>query len=144
MGAAYETAMTDLAIYTPNLGRALNTVMTPPPALIEFVRGHAVSPGLVAKAEAAGLPADCARLACGVLTRVIECLDQAAQLRRGSGYARAKLLETALSACRPPVSDALRVAMVACPTDGRALLRLWNEVADYPERGAMLDMLRTA
>jgi len=114
----------------------------PPPALLDFVRGHPASPGLLAKAKANHLPADCAEVACGVLTRVIECLDQAARLRRGSGYGRAKLIETALQACRPPVSDALRVAMVACPVDGRALLRLWTEVADYHERGVMLDMLR--
>jgi hypothetical protein len=114
----------------------------PPPALLEFVRDHTASPGLVAKARDAGIPPCAAQLACAVLTRVIECLDRAAQMRRGSGYARAKLIETALQACRPPVSDALRVAMVACPVDGRALLRLWNEVADHSERGAMLDMLR--
>jgi len=134
--------MTDLPIYVPNAGRAFNTVAMPPPALLDFVRDHAASPGLLAKAKTAGLPADCAEIACAVLTRVIECLDQAARMRRGSGYARAKLIETALSACRPPVGDALRVAMVACPIDGKALLRLWTEVADHRERGAMLDMLR--
>lgn len=125
-----------------SIGFALTTVMTPPPALIEFVRDTPASPGLVAKAKAAGLSAEAAELACATMTRVIGCLDRAARIRRGSGYARAKLLETALDACRPPVSDALRVAMIACPVDGRAMLRLWCEVAEMHERGAMLDMLR--
>jgi hypothetical protein len=116
--------------------------MVRPPALTAFVHGHPASPGLVAKARAAGLPADVAELACGVLTRVVTCLDGAARLRRGSGYARAKLMETALQACRPPLSDALRVAMVACPIDGRAMLRLWHEVADVYERDAMIELLR--
>lgn len=125
-----------------SIGYALNTVMTPPPALIEFTRGTTASPGLVEKAKAAGLPVDVAELACATMTKVITCLDHAAKLRRGSGYARVKLLETALDACRPPVSDALRVAMVACPVDGRAMLRLWREVADMHERSAMFDLLR--
>jgi hypothetical protein len=124
-----------------NFGRDLNTVGRPPPALLAYVASTTASPGLVARATANKLPADCAQIACAVLTRVIECLDTAGQMRRGT-YGRAKLIETALQACRPPVSDALRVAMVACPVDGRALLRLWAEVADHHERGAMLDMLR--
>jgi hypothetical protein len=123
------------------LGRAMNTLYVPPAALLAFTKDHPASPGLLAKATAAGIGPCCAELACSVLTRAIECLDTAGQMRRG-GFARAKLIETALQACRPPVSDALRVAMVACPVDGRALLRLWAEVADYHERGAMLDMLR--
>ena len=134
--------MNEMAIRRQGTGRQLNTLLAPPPALLEFVRDHPASPGLLAKAKTAGLPNSCAEIACAVMTRAIECLDQAAQMRRGSGYARAKLIETALSACRPPVGDALQVAMVACPVDGRALLRLWNEVADHSERGAMLDMLR--
>lgn len=125
-----------------SIGFALTTVMTPPPALIDFVRGTTASPGLMTKARAVGLSTEVAELACATMTRVIRCMDEAARLRRGSGYARAKLLETALDACRPPVSDALKVAMVACPVDGRAMLRLWCEVADMHERGAMLDMLR--
>jgi len=137
--------MNEMAVFfSAELGRALNTVFKPPPALLAYVVDHPASPGLLAKAKTAGLPNSCAELACAVMTRVIECLDQAAQMRRGSGYARAKLIETALSACRPPVGDALRVAMVACPIDGKALLRLWNEVADHSERGAMLDMLRNS
>jgi hypothetical protein len=133
--------MMEIEPYGRNVAAALSKVADKPRALLDFTRDHAASPGLLAKATAAGLPAECAELACSVLTRVIECLDTAGQMRRGT-YGRAKLIETALQACRPPVSDALRVAMVACPVDGRALLRLWNEVADPWERGAMLDMLR--
>jgi hypothetical protein len=129
-------------ILSCGLGRNLSTCARPPPELLAFINGHTASPALFAKARTGGLPVNTAHIATCVLTRVIECLDTAGQMRRGSGYGRAKLIETALQACRPPVSDALRVAMVACPVDGRAVLRLWAEVADYHERGAMLDMLR--
>jgi hypothetical protein len=134
--------MMEIEPYGRNVAAALSKVADKPRALLDFTRDHPASPGLLAKATAAGLPVDCAELACSVLTRVVECLDTAGQMRRG-GFARAKLIETALQACRPPVSDALRVAMVACPVDGRAVLRLWAEVADPWERGAMLDMLRS-
>jgi hypothetical protein len=137
--------MNELIVIYGDIGRSLNAVTREtygPSGAMTAYNDQPASPGLVAKARAAGLPADAAELACGVLTKVITCLDGAAKLRRGSGYARAKLIETALHACRPPVSDALRVAMVACPIDGRAMLRLWCEVADYHERGVMLDLLR--
>ena len=69
--------MTDLAAYAPALGRSLNTVFKPPPALLAYVVDHTASPGLLAKAKTAGLPSDCAELVCAVMTRVIECLDRA-------------------------------------------------------------------
>lgn len=122
---------------------ALNTVANPPPALLSYARNQPASPALIAKAKARGLTPEVAEIAAGVLTRVVKCLDDAGRMRKGT-YARAKAMETALEACRPPVSDALRLGMVACPVDGRAVLRLWREICEPHERGAMMDLLSGA
>lgn len=126
---------------TKDIGLSIVTCMAPPAALIEFARACPASPGLLAKATAKGLRGDVAAIACGVMTRVIKALDDAGRLPKRT-YARAKCLETALEACRPPMADALRLAMVSCPVDGRAMLRLWSEVCEPGERGAMFDLLR--
>lgn len=118
---------------------ALAVLERPPQALVEYTADYAPSPGLVAKATARGLPPAAAEIACAVLTKAIACLDEASSMRRG--YGRAKRLEQALEACHEPTATALRLAMVACPTDGRALLRLWREVCEPNERNAMIEML---
>lgn len=112
-----------------------------PPALSAFIAATPAPAGLVEKATARGLPADTARTACAVLGRVIKALDDAGRMNKRT-YGRAKLLETALEACREPVASALRVGMVACPVDGRAMLRLWRHVCEPGEQDIMQNYLR--
>lgn len=119
---------------------ALATVERLPADLARYVAGVEPSPGLLARASASGLPANTAVTVCAVLTRVIKCLDDAGRMRKTS-FGRAKLLETALEGCRAPVGDALRLGMVACPVDARAMLRLWSCVCEPHERGEMLRLL---
>jgi len=112
-----------------------------PPAITAFLGSSPAFPALVEKATARGLPGHVAQVACGVLGKVIKSLDDAGKLPKTS-YGRAKLLETALEACREPVASALRVGMAACPVDGRAMLRLWTHVCEPGEQRAMVDALK--
>jgi len=120
---------------------ALSVVEHRPPALVAYLGTAPASQALVDKAVARGLPADLAATACGVLGKVIKCLDDAGSMNKRM-YGRAKLLETALEACREPIASALRVGMVACPVDGRAMLRLWQHVCEPHERDAMINLLQ--
>lgn len=120
---------------------ALAVVDRCPPAISAFIATAPAPAGLVEKATARGLPASTALVACAVLGKVIKALDDAGKLSKRT-YGRAKLLETAMEATREPVASALRVGMVACPVDGRAMLRLWTHVCEPGERGAMIDALK--
>jgi hypothetical protein len=112
-----------------------------PPAITAFIANAPASTALVEKAIGRGLPANLAHTACAVLGKVIKCLDDAGRMNKRT-YGRAKLMETALEACREPVASALRVGMVACPVDGRAMLRLWRHVCEPGEQDAMINLLQ--
>lgn len=129
--------MTERETYT-----ALAVVEHPPTALLEYTAGEACAPALLARATAMGLPPAIAQTACTVLQKAVRCLDEAGRARRGT-FKRVKLIETAVDACREPVASALRLGMLASPTDGRAFLRLWCDVCEPWERNKLVDMLRT-
>jgi hypothetical protein len=70
----------------------------------------------------------------GLLASVVDDLVTASQLDR-TDFERAKRLERVLAATQEPTLSALRIAMAASPTNGRACARHWDAICDDGERG---------
>lgn len=77
-----------------------------------------------------------AELCGGLLASVVDDLVTASTLRR-SDFERSKRLERVLQAANEPCVFALRIAMAASPTNGRACLRHWDAICDQEERGKL-------
>lgn len=84
----------------------------------------------------AGLPLELAELCGGLLASVVDDLVTASKLRR-SDFERAKRMERVLEATNEPALFALRIAMAASPTNGRAVLRHWDQLCEQEERGML-------
>jgi hypothetical protein len=84
----------------------------------------------------AGLPLELAELCGGLLASVVDDLVAASKLRR-SDFERAKRMERVLEATNEPQVFALRCAMAASPTNGRAVLRHWDQLCEHEERGML-------
>lgn len=102
------------------------------------------SPSITTACRQAGLPIELAELCGGLLASVVDDLISASKLPR-SDFERAKRLERILAATQEPAIFALRIAMAASPTNGRACVRHWDAICEKPERGmlAWLVGLRT-
>lgn len=92
------------------------------------------SPALTTACRQAGLPLELAELCAGLLASVADDLNEASKLRR-SDFERAKRMERILQATEEPAASALRIAMAASPTNGRACARHWDAICDKSERG---------
>ena len=84
----------------------------------------------------AGLPLDLAEMCGGLLASVVDDLVTASKLRR-TDFERAKRMERVLEATNEPALFALRIAMAASPTNGRAILRHWDQLCEKYERGKL-------
>lgn len=92
------------------------------------------STALTTACRQAGLPIDLAELCGGLLASVADDLHEASQLPR-TAFERAKRLERVMAACEEPAASALRIAVAASPTNGRACARHWDAICDNHERG---------
>lgn len=88
----------------------------------------------------AGLPMDLAELCSGLLASLADDLIAVSKLPR-TDFERSKRLERILSVCEEPSASALRCAMAASPTNGRACARHWDAVCDKAERGKLAWLL---
>lgn len=92
------------------------------------------SPTLTTACRQHGLPIELAELCGGLLATVADDLVTASKLPR-SDFERSKRMERILGACEEPAASALRIAMAASPTNGRACARHWDAICDQSERG---------
>ena len=88
----------------------------------------------------AGLPMDLAELCGGLLASVVDDLVTVSRLPR-TDFERSKRMERILAATEEPAASALRCAMAASPTNGRACVRHWDAVCDKAERGKLAWLL---
>lgn len=121
------------------------TVVRPPQYAVEQAAAHAerirahvriTSDALTTQCRQAGLPIELAELCGGLLASVVDDLVAASKLRR-TDFERAKRLERVVAATEEPAVFALRIAMAASPTNGRAVLRHWDQLCEYEERGML-------
>lgn len=92
------------------------------------------SPTLTTACRQAGLPIELAELCGGLLASVVDDLVTISDLPRSS-FERSKRLERVLACTEEPAASALRLAMAASPTNGRACARHWDAICDKGERG---------
>jgi hypothetical protein len=107
-------------------------------ALYEFGNGMKPSATLLARCERIGLPAEVASAVASVVTKILALLSRCerptnAAERFGRQRALAQIRRS-LDSC---VADAVRIAMIADPATGDALVRVWDEVCDSDERGLL-------
>lgn len=81
-----------------------------------------------------GLPLELAELCGSVLASVLDDLGAIGRLRK-SDIERSIRLEAVLAATQEPVLSALRLAIAASVTSGRAAVRHWDMVCEKAERG---------
>ena len=94
------------------------------------------SPAVTLSCRQAGLPIELAELCGGLLASVVDDLVAVSKLPR-TDFERAKRMERVLEAAREPAVFALRIAMAASPTNGRACVRHWDAVCEKSERGML-------
>lgn len=98
------------------------------------------SPLLTTACRQAGLPIELAELCAGLLASVVDDLVTCSRLER-TDFERSKRMERVLTACEEPAASALRLAMAASPTNGRAIARHWDAICERPERGKLAWLL---
>jgi hypothetical protein len=84
----------------------------------------------------AGLPLELAEMCGGLLASVVDDLVTVSKLPK-TDFERAKRLERVLAAVDEPAVFALKIAMAASPTNGRACARHWDAICDKGERGML-------
>lgn len=94
------------------------------------------SAALTTACRQAGMSLELAELCGGLLASVADDLVAVGHLRRRD-FERSKRMERILAATQEPVLSALRCAMAASPTNGRACVRHWDAVCDSDERGRL-------
>lgn len=95
---------------------------------------------LTLQCRQAGLPVELAELCGGLLASVVDDLTMASKLPK-SDFERAKRMERVMAATEAPASSALKLAIAASPTNGRACARHWDMICEKPERGKMAWLL---
>jgi len=98
------------------------------------------SPAMTTACRQAGLPIELAELCGGLLASVVDDLVTASQLDK-TDFERAKRMERVLAATQEPAIHALRIAMMAAPTNGRACARHWDAICDKGESGKLAWLL---
>lgn len=124
------------------MGQSIQIARLPQMA-VETVSTHAMrikplvridSLALTTACRQAGLPLELAELCGGLLASVVDDFVQASLLPR-TDFERSKRLERILAATQEPALSALRCAMAASPTNGRACARHWDNICDAGEAG---------
>ena len=92
------------------------------------------SPSITTACRQAGLPIELAEICSGVLASVVDDLVTISRLPR-TDFERSKRMERVLSATEEPAVSALRLAMAASPTNGRACARHWDAICEKHELG---------
>ena len=98
------------------------------------------SPTLTAACERAGVPAGYAVLCGGLLASIIDDLIRIGNLRR-SDFERTKRKQRVLAAADEPAASALRLAMAASPTNGRAAVAHWDAICEHRHERAEIGKL---
>lgn len=99
-----------------------------------------VSPSLTTACRQAGLPMELAELCGGLLASLVDDLIAASALPR-TDFERSKRMERILATTEEPTVSALRLAMAASPTNGRACARHWDAICDKTEVGKLAWLL---
>lgn len=99
-----------------------------------------VSPSLTTACRQAGLPMELAELCGGLLASLVDDLIAASALPR-TDFERSKRMERILATTEEPAVSALRLAMAASPTNGRACARHWDAICDKSEVGKLAWLL---
>lgn len=107
-------------------------------AISRLVRTH--SQVLTNACEAAGMSATLAKLCGGLLASVIEDLIAISRLPR-TDFERTKRKQRVLDAAEEPAVHALRLAMAASPTNGRAAAAHWDTICEGYEVGKLAWLL---
>ena len=95
---------------------------------------------LVTACRQAGMPIELAELCAGVLASLVDDLVTASRLPKAD-FERSKRMERILATTEEPAVSALRCAMAASPTNGRACARHWDAICDKHEVGKLAWLL---
>ena len=107
-------------------------------ALHEFASGVKPSTTLRNRCERLGLPPEVAFAVAGVVTKMLALLARCERPKDAAGrFGRQRALAVIRRSLDSFVVDAVRIAMVADPATGDALVRVWDEVCDSDERGLL-------
>jgi hypothetical protein len=107
-------------------------------ALREF--GNGVKPPgiLLRRCERIGVPAELAPAVAKVVTKMLALLSRCERPTSASErFGRQRALAQIRRSLDSFVADAVRIAMIADPLTGDALVRVWDEVCDTEDRGLM-------
>lgn len=114
-------------------------------ALYDFGSGVQPSAALLARCERIGLPEEMAFAVAGVVTKMLVLLARCERPKDAAGrFGRQRALAQIRRSLDSFVADAVRIAMIADPTTGDALVRVWDEVCDRDERGLLAWSLGSA
>ncbi len=107
-------------------------------ALHEFGNGVKPSRTLRARCERIGLPAEVATAVASVVTKLLELLSRCERpTNAAERFGRQRALALIRRSLDSFVADAVRIAMIADPPTGDALVRVWDEVCESDERGLL-------
>lgn len=131
--------MSELAVISRPSQIAVERAYTEAARIAPYVRVRSAS--LTTACRQIGLPIDLAELCGGLLASVIDDLVAVSELPRKS-FECSKRLERILATTEEPAASALRIAIHASPTNGRAAARHWDAICDRGERGKFAWLLR--
>lgn len=117
---------------------AMETVNLHAERIRPFVRLQSVA--LTTACRQSGMPLELAEICAGLLASVADDLIEASKLSR-TDFERSKRLERVLAATEEPAVSALRCAMAASPTNGKACVRHWDAVCEPREVGKLAWLL---
>ena len=107
-------------------------------ALHDFGSGVKPSATLRTRCERIGLPEEVAFAVAGVVTKMLALLARCERPNDAAGrFGRQRALALIRRSLDSFVTDAVRIAMIADPPTGDALVRVWDEVCDSDERGLL-------
>jgi hypothetical protein len=93
---------------------------------------------LLARCERIGLPEEIAFAAASVMTKMLALLERCERPKNvAARFGRQRALAQIRRSLDGFVADAVRIAMIADPASGDALVRVWDEVCDRDERGLL-------
>jgi hypothetical protein len=107
-------------------------------ALLDF--GSSVKPSatLLVRCERIGLPEEVAFAVACVVTKMLALLARCERPKDATErFGRQRALAQIRRSLDSFVADAVRIAMIADPPTGDALVRVWDEVCDSDERGLL-------
>lgn len=106
--------------------------------LYDFGNGVKPSATLRTRCERIGLPEKVAFAVAGVVTKMLALLARCERPKDAAGrFGRQRALALIRRSLDSFVTDAVRIAMIADPPTGDALVRVWDEVCDRDECGLL-------